>query len=77
MTNGSDDCMAKTEGFAFILNTHSAKELIKKHSTVGVLLTAKKNELPEQLICFFPLPALKKIPQDLEIKLSFLCHHQL
>ena len=59
MTNGSDDCMAKTEGFVFLLNTDSEKELIKNHSTVGVLLTAKKNELLEQLICFFPLPALK------------------
>lgn len=51
--------MAKTEEFVFILNTLSEKELIKNHSTVGVLLTAKKNELLEQLICFFSLPALK------------------
>lgn len=59
MTNGRDDCMANTEGFVFILNMYSEKGLINSHSSVGVLLTAKKNEFLEQLMCFFLLPALK------------------
>lgn len=44
MTNGSDDCMAKTGGFVFILNTRYEKELVQNHSTVGVLLIAKKKK---------------------------------
>lgn len=59
MANSRDDCMAMTEGFVFILNVCSEKGLIKNHSTVWVLLTAKKNEILKQLTRSFPLPALK------------------
>lgn len=40
--------MANAEGFVLILNMCSEKGLIKNHSSVSVLLAAKKNELLEQ-----------------------------